>query len=104
MATPQTKTRRHCTIDKASASFKPILAWLLNRTASEKLAAVALVNLLWGNVQDKLRQTERYTGNVGDELLADWRSDLREMVTPTDRVVDDTTIAQFALDLEDLVA
>lgn len=98
-----TTTERRCTTDKAAPNFRPVVAWLLERTPQEKLAAVALANLMLGDVQQRFKDAGRYQGDIGEDLLRDWREDVRTMTGET-QSIQDATMAQFALDCEDLLA
>lgn len=96
-----TMTERRCTPDKASLAFKPVVAWLLARTPSEKLAAVALANLLLADVQNNLKDTAHYAGNIGEDLLRDWREDVLATAADTKPTHGpDAMVARFVMDCE----
>ncbi|MDI9433676.1 MAG: hypothetical protein QM570_18330 [Planctomycetota bacterium] len=98
-----TTPERRCRLDKAGPSLKAVVAWLLERTPREKLCAVTLSNLILGEVQQNLYNAGRYEGNIGEDLLRDWREDIEAMTTDAEPIKNDATMAQFALDCEDLL-
>jgi hypothetical protein len=91
--------RPDCTLDKAAPIFKPIVAWLLDRTPREKLAAIALVNLMLGDVQQNIKDTKRYAGQIGDDLRRDWRKDVVRIASEP---ANDGRITRFVLDCENV--
>jgi hypothetical protein len=72
--------RPRLSIDKAHGEFKRLVRWLQNRTDTEKLAAVAFLTCLNGDVEMSIRRRGLYDGEIGQELDRDWDETAAAMI------------------------
>lgn len=81
-------------LSKAHGELRPLVRFLLGCTFREKLAAVAMDILCYGDIEAALGDgnLHLYNGEIGNDLTQDWRSDVfraveEETGTPVERTV-----------------
>ncbi len=70
--------KRHFDPAKASAALTRVAEWLAARTINEKLAAIVMNRLQDSELQDEVKDSGHYDGDIGGDLEQTWLVDLGE--------------------------
>jgi hypothetical protein len=71
------RASRHLSLDRTT-DLKGIVAWLLSRTFDEKLAALALSELVVDDIQTNIQRNGFYDGLIGHDLERTWEADVAQ--------------------------
>lgn len=71
-------------LDKASGFMRDVVAYLKNQTVETRITTVLVARLLICDVQGVLQHMGLYDGLIGDDVLADWRDEVHDILASYD--------------------
>lgn len=88
---------RRLRLDKAKDDVVPLVKWLLQRDPAAKLAAIVLDAVYGSDIEQSIKQSQCYDGNIGHDLWRDWQQDVVAMIESPETPPEDRAVAAWIM-------